>query len=183
MSYESINDADVGKRTVTFEPRPNYVYTPYSDITEQEDFAWEYRRKIVLLYFAYMPLALMISSATSEWLLSNTLVSVIFFFTAIALIALGLPCFTFFGMFSVDDFLKLHVAFYAWPIVPLMWGITAVWMTKGKDSAFGFVLITVSFFVMVTNEMARQVSLETEEERLLQWPPLPGTENETYLHC
>lgn len=183
MSDESINDADPDKRPLTIEPRPNYMYTPYSDITEQEDFAREFRRKIVLLYFVYMPLTLLFSSAIARWFFHNAVVSVILFFAAVALLALCLPYFTFFGMFTVGEFLKLHVAFYAWPIVPFMWGLTTVWVTKGNDAAFGIVLVTVSVLIMITNEMARRVSLATEEERLLQWPPLPGTDNETYLHC
>lgn len=191
MNYQAVRDenaedADKPEETpptppaVRFNYPPavsfNYMYTPYSDITEQEEFASEYRRKIVLLYFTFLPLTILVSAVIARYMFDYVLVSKILLFCAIGVLCVGVPYFTFFGFFTVVDFLALPIWFYLWPLIPLLVGTMAVLITTKKDSAFGMVLMIVSVWVVVTNELAREVSWWTEEERLRQWPPLPGTD-------
>lgn len=190
MNYQAITDENAEDEDKPEEPAPavtapavsfNYMYTPYSDITEQEEFASEYRRKIVLLYFTFLPLAILVSATIARYVFDVLLVSKILLFCAVAVLCVGVPCFTFFGFFTVADFLALDIWFYVWPLIPLLVGTMAVLKTIKKDWAFGAVLIIVSVWVLVTNELARQISWWTEEERLNQWPPLPGTDPLDYL--
>lgn len=172
---------------VGLEQGPNYMYTPYSDFTEQEDFAAEYRAEIARLYTFVMPLMLFITSAFSRYVLDRKVVGSALFFCSLFFFVLGLIVYvyfdTMFDMFSVGDFLKLHTLFYVWPVLPLFFGLFTASVASGDAAEWGSAIAVMSVIFMATNCFAYVQSRETELERLRQWPPLPGTEIETYLHC
>lgn len=202
MDYQSIQDAPVTTATRTIDDSSTitdlrvpvdtdrtstYMYTPYSDFTEQEDFAAEYRRHIARLYTFFMPVLFLITSISATLFSRAQIVASILFFFSVFFFVLGVIIYAYFDalfdMFSVGDFMKLPLLFHLWPSLPLVLGLFTAFTANPDTAHIAIAIVLVSIIVIIINFFAYRHTLHAHEERLLQWPPLPGTEIETYLHC
>lgn len=169
--YQYIVDLDY-ETFCSLRQRPPPIQTPYSDITDQVEFAANYRLLIFCIYMLGIPFTLFLTSAAAKLFFKAITVAWGCFLIGLSLILLGWMFFALTGKFEVDDFLDLHIIFYVWPLVPILFGGLMIREGSGNDCDVGVVLFILGIKISIANVVAFLFSRRWLEKRKEIWPPL-----------
>lgn len=172
---QHISQLDYGTLSSLHQRAP-LIQTPYSDISNQEEFAANYRRIIFLIYNAGIPLTLFLISAVAKLLFRSSIVGWGCFLLAVTVVLLGWAFFALAGMFEVGDFLNMHKIYFIWPISLLLIGAIVMKPGSGGERDVGITFVILGTVIIVANLSAWLTSRIWLEKRTELWPPLDDVE-------
>lgn len=169
--YQYIVDLDY-ETFCSLRHRPPPIQTPYSDLTDQAEFAASYRLLIFCIYMLGIPFALFITSSVAKLFFKAMTVAWGCFLIGLSVILLGWAFFALAGKFEVDDFLNLHTTYFLWPLVLVFLGGFMMKEGSGNDFDVGVTIFILGATILLANVVAYLLSRRRLEKRTEIWPPL-----------